>query len=126
MNLRLLFLINAVATFAAGVVLFVWPELIPGIAGIQLDRSAYFVCYLLGASEFAVTALCLLSLTSPDIAGLRSAVWSLVMFHTASGAAGVYAIAQGAAPGIWWNVVLRVLMVFLFVRYGLLQRGPRQ
>jgi hypothetical protein len=38
-NLRRLFIINAVATFAAGVVLFLWPELMPGTVGIHLQPS---------------------------------------------------------------------------------------
>jgi hypothetical protein len=60
MNLQRLLTINAVAMLAAGVVLFLWPELVPGVAGIELQRPAFFLCYLLGASELAIATLCFL------------------------------------------------------------------
>jgi hypothetical protein len=58
MNLSKLLIINAIATLAAGIVLFVAPNLIPSAVSIYVDRSAYMINYLLGSSELAFAALC--------------------------------------------------------------------
>jgi hypothetical protein len=121
-NLRRLFIINAVATFAAGVVLFLWPELIPGTIGIHLQPSAYLLCYLLGASELAMAALCFFGVTLREPAALQAVVITFIVFHAASGLAGAMAVAQGAPNAVWWNVALRGVMILLFIRYGLLRR----
>ena len=119
MNLQRLLIINAVAMLAAGVVLFLWPALVPGVAGIELQRSAFFLCYLLGASELALATLCFLAVRISDAAALRAIVITCIVFHASSGVAGVCAVVQGAAVAVWWNVALRGVMVVLFVHYGL-------
>jgi hypothetical protein len=57
--LRAVILINAIATIAVGVVLFVVPGAIPSVVGIALASDQAFVAWLLGAAEFAVAALCI-------------------------------------------------------------------
>jgi hypothetical protein len=57
--LRTVILINAIATIAAGIVLFVFPGAIPSVVGIALAPDQAFVAWLLGAAEFAVAALCI-------------------------------------------------------------------
>ena len=82
MNLQRLLIINAVAMLAAGVVLFLWPELVPGVAGIELPRSAFFLCYLLGSSELALATLCFLAVKISDTAALRAIVITqLASYH---------------------------------------------
>jgi hypothetical protein len=119
MNLQRLLMINAVAMLAAAFVLFVRPELVPGVAGIELPRSAFFLCYLLGASELTLATLCFSAIKLSDAAALRAVVITCIVFHASSGVAGVYAVVQGAAATLWWNVALRGVMVILFVHYGL-------
>jgi hypothetical protein len=119
MNLQRLLTINAVAMLAAGVVLFLWPELVPGVTGIELQRPAFFLCYLLGASELAIATLCFLAVKLSDAAALRAIVITCIVFHASSGVAGICAIVEGATAAVWWNVALRGVMVILFVRYGL-------
>ena len=119
MNLSTLLIINAIATLAAGVVLFVAPNLIPSAVGIHIDRSAYLISYLLGSSELAFAALCYYARTLNDSQALRVIALTCIIFHAASGVAEVYAFVQGVSAAVWWNVALRVVMVVLFLYYGL-------
>jgi hypothetical protein len=61
--LRILILINAVATLAAGVVLFLFPAAIPATVGIDLAPDQRFIAWLLGAAEIGIAALCISSLS---------------------------------------------------------------
>lgn len=110
-------MVHAVATFAAGVVLFAVPNAIGGAVGIVLPREHFFVLYLLAASEFAVATLCFLARRVTDVAALRAVVATLIVFHVVSGLGGAYAATQGVSPAVWFNVALRVVMVGLLVRF---------
>ncbi len=123
MNLARLLLINAIATFAAGIALFVAPDLIAGAVGIRIDPDAHFLAYLLGASEFGIAALGYFGSGLTDVQALRIVTLTFIVFHAASGVAGVYAFAQGVSAAVWWNVVVRVLMVGAFIYYGLVRTG---
>lgn len=107
MNLSRLLVINALATAAAGIVLFVQPEVIAGAVGIQLGPEAHFVYYLLGASELAFAALCYYGRTLTDPEARRVVVVTCIVFHAASGVAGVLAVGQGVSSALWWNVGVR-------------------
>jgi hypothetical protein len=119
MNLSKLLIINAIATLAAGIVLFVAPNLIPSAVGINIDRSAYLISYLLGSSELAFAALCYYGRELKDSQALRVIALTCIVFHGASGVAEIYAFVQGVSAVVWWNVALRVVMVVLFLYYGL-------
>jgi hypothetical protein len=71
MTLRLLFGVHAILTLAAGIVLLAAPGTIPGAVGIQIERGAYLLCYLLAASEFSITALSWGASTITDPKALR-------------------------------------------------------
>jgi hypothetical protein len=110
--------LNAVATLAAGLVLFVAPDLIAGTVGIYVEQEAHFLYYLLGASELGLSALCFLGLRFRDRSTLITVSLTLIVFHFASGVAGVYAFAGGVDAAVLWNVVARVVMVALFGYHG--------
>ena len=110
--------LNAVATLAAGLVLFVAPGLIAGTVGIHVGQEDRFLYYLLGASELGLSALCFLGLRSRDRGTLVTVSLTLIVFHFASGVAGIYAFAGGVDAAVLWNVVARVVMVLLFGYHG--------
>ncbi|MDP8899922.1 MAG: hypothetical protein M3N33_02000 [Actinomycetota bacterium] len=110
--------LNAVATLAAGLVLFVAPDSIAGTVGIYVGQEAHFLYYLLGASELGLSALCFLGLWFRDRSTLITVSLTLIVFHVASGVAGVYAFARGVDAAVLWNVVARVVMVVLFGYHG--------
>jgi hypothetical protein len=115
--------INAVAAFAAAVVLLLAPAAIPATVGISLDRSQFFIAYLLSACELAMSVIAALALWAPrDAVGL--AVLSLSIVHLASGVGGVIAVEQGASFLILWNVLVRVAIVALLLG-GWLAGGKR-
>lgn len=117
-NLRILFAVHALLTLAAGVVLIVAPELIPGAVGIKLEPNAYLLCYLLAAAELSIAFLSWSSRKISDVRALRLIITAFIVFHTASGILEIYASAKSASAIIWGNVAVRVFIVFLFAYYG--------
>jgi hypothetical protein len=117
--LRILLLINAVATLAAGVVLFAFPAAIPATMGIELAADQRFVAWLLGAAEIGISALCVGALRTPEPAALRLAAMTLIVFHAGSAAADVLALLAAPTLPVWVNLALRLLMVALFAAFGL-------
>jgi hypothetical protein len=106
--------INAIAAFAAAVVLVLAPAAIPGTVGIPLDRSQFFIAYLLSACELGLSVMAALALKAPRSA-VGLAVLSLSVMHVASGIGGLIAVEQGASFLILWNVLARVAIVALLL-----------
>lgn len=122
--LRILILINAVATLAAGVVLFVFPGAIPSAVGIALAPDQAFVAWLLGAAEIGIAALCIGSVHSPSHDVLRLATTTLLVFHATSAVADAMALVQGWSLPTALNLALRIVMVVLLAVFGV-WRIPR-
>lgn len=119
MKLKVLLLAHAIITFAAGVVLFIAPEAIPGAVSVTISPEAYLICYLLGAAELAIAFLSLAARKLTDRQAIRIVVWTLIVFHACTGAAELYAFARGTSAAILANLALRILVVALFAFYGL-------
>ncbi|MEO6396643.1 MAG: hypothetical protein ABIO40_12130 [Devosia sp.] len=117
--LRTLILINAIATLAAGIMLFVFPGAIPSVVGIALAPDQAFVAWLLGAAEIGIAALCIGSVHSPSHDVLRLATTTLLVFHAASAIADAIALAQAWSLPIALNLGLRIVMVILLAAFGL-------
>lgn len=126
MNVAKLLLIHAIVTFAAGVVLLVAPDLIPRTVGIRVDSGVYLVCYLLGTSEMGLATLSYSSRTLKDAQSLRVVSLSFIVLHASTAAVEVYAFLQGVSPIIWANIALRILVVMLFLYYGLYKTVARR
>jgi hypothetical protein len=118
MNLNRLLLINAFFTFAAGIVLIIAPGLIPGAVGIHLDPGAYLVCYLLGASELSLAALCYYGRALKGGEAMKVVIVTCMVFHISSGMVEIYAFARGASIAVLANVLVRVIFSLLFWYYG--------
>jgi hypothetical protein len=123
MNIRILLLIHAIITFAAGVVLFAEPTFIPGAAGAHIGSDAYVVCYLLGAAELAIAFLSFTARQLCDHQAVRIVVWTLIVFHACTAAGESYTLINGVSAVILANVAVRILVVALFANYGL-RRAP--
>ena len=116
---RLLLLVNAIATLAAGIVLFAFPGAIPATVGISLAPDQAFVARLLGASEFGIAALCIGALRSSEPAVLRLTASTMIVFHAASAIADMMALLQDVTSTVALNLVLRIAMIVLFALIGL-------
>lgn len=119
MNLQRLFLIHAIITFAAGVVLIIVPTVIPETVDIQLTPEQYLLCYFLGAAELGIAYLSFFGRTITDGHALRIITKSFIVFHAATGLLELYGLTNGLTPKIIGNVILRVIIVILFYYYGL-------
>lgn len=127
MTLFSLLLVHAIITFVAGVVLIVAPTVIPDTLGIQVQPSAYLLCYLLGAAEIALAFLSFMARSLRDGSALRLVALTFIVFHLATGAVEVLAFAQGVDAKIWGNIALRLLISLLFFYQGIYKTptGPR-
>ena len=110
--LRALILFNALAMSAAAVVLAIWPNWIPNAVSIPLDPGQDFLAFLLAAGELALAYLCFSAAFVTQEQVLRQTCLVLIVFHSASGLAGLAAVAEGANILVLANVALRVLLVF--------------
>ena len=118
MNLSKLLLIHGIITFVAGIVLIVSPGLIPAAVGVHMDPGAYIICYLLAASELSLAVLSFYGRGLTDVKALHVIVLACLVLHISSAILEVYAYAKGLSAGIWWNVLLRIIITILFVYYG--------
>ena len=112
--LRILFVAHGIVTAAAGVVLILAPGLIPSVVHITLSRDANLLPYLLGAVELGVAVLSVGASRVTDPGAIRLIAVSFVVLHAMSALVEVLALAQGAAPLLWGNVALRVVVAVLF------------
>jgi hypothetical protein len=93
--------------------------------GIHVDRSGYLLSYLLGSSELALAALCLLARALDDARSLRVIVITLITFNATAAMGAAYAFVQGVNRAILLNVVLRAVMIALLLPHGLKRsEGP--
>lgn len=121
--LRLVLLLNAVATLAAALALTLAPNLIPATVGIVLPDNSRFVTDLLAACELAFAVLAVLALRARSDETIRLAVWTLITLHAASGLFGLLALSQGLGGAIAANVVARLVIVGLLAWFGLRRRA---
>lgn len=119
MNLKRLLLVHAIITFAAGIVLIVSPKIIPKTVGIEISTSQNLLSYLLGTAEIALAYLSFCARKISDIKGLRLISTTFIIFHALTAVVELIAFNQGLNVKILANVLLRILIVFLFFVYGI-------
>ena len=124
MALRILLVIHAVITLAAGIVLVAAPGAIPGMVDIALSPGSFLICYLLAGAEFAIAFLSAYGAWCRGAGARHAVIGTLIVFHGSTAALELYALAQGLDARLWANVALRFLVVALFAWLGLL-RPPR-
>ena len=118
-GLRILLIVHAVITLAAGIVLTVRPELIPSVIGVRLEPSANIIAYLLAGAEFGFAILSFGGSRLRDPKALRLVAWTCIAFHGSSGILEVYAYSQGVSGTILLNVAARAFIIALFVHLSM-------
>ena len=120
MNLSKLFIIHAIITFAAGLVLILAPGFIPQAIGLRLDPDAYFLAYLLGAAEISMALLSWMGRNLKHQPALRVISWTLIVFHALSAAVELLAFIQGVNVLILVNIAVRITAITFLSYHGLL------
>jgi hypothetical protein len=113
--IRILFLVHALVTLAASVVLVYAPGLIPSAIGIDLSRDESLLPYLLAGVEAGIAVLSFNAAFLRDAAGIRAIAIAFVVMHALTALLEALAITQGTDPLLWGNVALRVVVAGLFV-----------
>ncbi|RYY93722.1 MAG: hypothetical protein EOO11_19250 [Chitinophagaceae bacterium] len=118
MSLRLLLLLHAIVTFAAGIVLIAWPEAIPRTAGIELEREQYLLCWLLAAAELSIGYLSIAARNFTDARALRSVCRFFALFHLFTAVLEAMSIEQEVSAALLINAGVRVVVAGLFLYYA--------
>ena len=118
MNLSRLFFLHGLVTFLAGLVLIAVPSAIPSAVDIAIQKDSYLICYLLGAAEVAIAFLSFAASRFTDLKSLRLIIYTMIVFHAGTSAVELLAIQQGESSKLWVNVVIRIVVIFLFLYYG--------
>lgn len=119
MNLKILLVVHAIVTLAAGIVLIVAPAAIPGAVDIHIDRQAYLLSYFLGAAELSMAYLSFYARKIADRHTLQIIVITFIVFHAATGILELYALFSGVPFKILTNILLRAVVIVLFYYYGI-------
>jgi hypothetical protein len=125
MSLRILLVIHAAITFAAGAVLVVAPGAIPGVIGVHLAPGSFVLCYFLAGAEFGIAFLSLYGAKCRSGEAIRLVVHTIIVFHGSTAALEIYALTQGIDVRLWGNVALRAIVIGLFVYYGVRKQPER-
>ncbi|SFH65814.1 hypothetical protein [Bradyrhizobium sp. Gha] len=108
-GLRLAFDINTFLTFMAFILLVLRPTLLPAAVGVHVDKSGYFMGYMLGAAEWGLAAMTFFGRKLTDVAALRVISIACIVFHVSSAAVMVSTFFNGGsdfALGLWVNVLI--------------------
>jgi hypothetical protein len=125
MDLSKLFIFHAIVTLAAGIVLVIAPPLIPETVSIKITPNEYLICYFLGAAEFAISYLSFFSRKIKDPKVLQLVSSTFIVFHLTTGMLELYAFTQGISIKILGNIVIRIIVSFLFAYYGIYKTASR-
>jgi hypothetical protein len=125
MNLARLFVLHALVTFAAGIVLIAAPGLIPSFVGIRVNPPEYLLCYLLGAAEISLAVLSYYGRSLTDSNALATLCLVFIVLHVASAVVEILAFTQGLSATIWLNVAVRIAVVILLTHYGFYKKASK-
>jgi hypothetical protein len=111
---RIVFVAHGLITLAAAVVLVVAPGLIPSTVGIELPPGGELLAYLLAGCELGIAVISLMAATLTDGLAIHVIAAGFAVLHLSTGILEVVALAGGAAPFLWGNVVVRVIATVVF------------
>jgi hypothetical protein len=111
---RIVFAVHGVITLAAAIVLAVAPGLIPSTVGIELPPDGDLLAFLLAGCEFGVAVVSLGAATLSDGRAIRVIAVGFAALHLLTGILEVVALAIGADPFLWGNVVVRAVATAVF------------
>ena len=117
--LKGLLIIHGLITCAAAIVLIIAPAAIPKTIGIDVSSDKYLLCYLLGAAELSIAFLSFFAREIKDKKALQIISSTFIVFHLATGALEINALMQGISSKIVFNIVLRIIITFLFWYFGI-------
>lgn len=112
---KALFLTNGLVTLAAGVVLAVFPGVIPATVGIAMEPRDFLLSYFLSATELAVAILSIGAARISDAAAIRLIAAAFAVFHGATAVLElVYLAGSGFSLVLAANVAVRLVAGALF------------
>ncbi len=105
--------------------LAVAPGLIPSTVGIELPPGGELLAYLLAGGELGVAVVSLGAATLADARAIRVIAVGFAALHLLTGVLELVALAQGADPFLWGNVVVRAVATAAFVLVALRPTAAR-
>lgn len=118
-GLKIIFILHACITLAAGIVMIVAPAYIPAMVNIRLNPEAYLFSYFLGAAEIALAFLSFFASRLKSREAIRLIASCFALFHFLTAMTELYALTKGADNSLWANVLVRFVVSALFLYFGL-------
>ena len=118
---KVLLLVNAFLTFAAFLLFFLAPQVLPSGVGAQIDPSAYFLGYMAGSAELGIAIISFYARKIVDVKLLSAICIANSAFHAFSVVAEILLITSGRSTepwSLWGNMALRITLAALFAYYG--------
>lgn len=125
MNIHRILLMHSIMTCAAGLMLIIFPSVIPSTVDVHVQKNQYLLCYLLAAAEFAIAYLSFSSRKIKDYTILRPIIVTLIIFHAFTMVLEIVAITNGISLTLIGNIVARGVIVTLLSYFGLI-KFPKQ
>lgn len=119
--LKIILIVHAIVTFLAGLVLVISPELIPKMVNVSISKNQYIICYFLAACEYAIAYLSFKTTILKDFDAIKIILISFIIFHLATAILEVLALQNGVSKVLILNIVLRIIISFLFFIFGILR-----
>jgi phosphate starvation-inducible membrane PsiE len=125
-SLKRLFLMHAIITLAAGIVLIVSPAFIPATVDMVISPQQSLLCYFLGAAEIALAYLSFMGSRISDVKSLRMICMTFIIFHGLTALVELLSYTEGINKNILANVLARLMIVGLFMWLGIHKLKPHQ
>lgn len=120
MNIKKLLIIHAIVTLAAGLVLIIFPTVIPQTVNMMIEKNQYLLCYFLAAAEVAIAYLSFYASKLKDAQSLKLIINTMIIFHAVTLLLELLAYMQeGVGNKIVPNIALRIVIIILFGYFGL-------
>jgi hypothetical protein len=119
--LNIVLLINTFLTFAAFILFFFAPKVLLSWVGVQIDPSAYFSGYLVGAAELGIAIISFYARKITDAKALSAICLSNAAFHAFSVVGEILLVASGRTSepwSLWVNMALRTTLATLFAYFA--------
>lgn len=119
--LKILLIVHAIVTFLAGLFLVIFPELIPKMVDVSVTKNQYILCYFVAACEFAIAYLSFQTAKIKDFNAVRIILNSFIIYHSITAILEVFVLKNGESKVLILNIVLRIIISFLFYIFGILR-----
>lgn len=121
MKLSKLFLINSVFNALGGVILLLGVNHLDN--WLKIEHQSDFIWHLLAVCSISLAALSFYAAKFKELASIRAAVVTFLIFNGLAALASIWAVADGVSQLVWANTAVHLAFFALFLYFGII-RSP--